>query len=69
MPRLWFVLALAASVAACTGSSYTIEGANIDTANQRAARYCGNRDATARLEQVHKRGTASVETYRCIAEE
>ena len=70
MPRLWLLLALAAGVTACTGSSYTIEGANIDKANERAAHYCGNRDATAQLEQVHQTGSSSIETtYRCVAAE
>lgn len=72
MPRLWPVLALALAVAvtACAGSSsYTVETANIDSANERAARYCNNREATAQLEQVHQNGSSSVETYRCIATE
>ncbi|HKW53115.1 MAG TPA: hypothetical protein VJO12_05440 [Stellaceae bacterium] len=69
MRRFWPVLALAVAVTACTGSSYTVEGANIDSANERAARYCNNRAATAQLEQVHQKGGSSVETYRCVAEE
>jgi hypothetical protein len=69
MPRLSLVLALAASVTACAGPSYTIEGANINTANERAARYCGGREATAQLEQIHQRGESSVQTYRCVASE
>jgi hypothetical protein len=70
MRRFWPGLALAATtVAACTGSSYTVESANIDNANERAARYCSNREATAQLEHVHQNGGTSVETYRCIAAE
>ncbi len=69
MLRLLALLALAGSVAACTGSSYTVETANIDSANERAARYCNNREASAQLEQVHQKGTSSVETYRCVAVE
>jgi hypothetical protein len=69
MPRFWPLLALLAGVAACTGSSYTVEGANIDTANQRAERYCSSREATAQLEQVRRKGDSSVETYRCVAQE
>ena len=69
MPRLWLLLALAATVAACTGSRYTIESANLDRASERAAHYCSNRDATAQLEQVHQQGSNSVETYRCFAAE
>lgn len=69
MPRLWLLLALAAGMAACTSSRYTIESANLDKASERAAHYCGNRDATAQLEQVHQKGSNSVETYRCIASE
>jgi hypothetical protein len=69
MPRRWLVLALVASVAACTGASYTIEGASIDNANERAARYCSNRAETAQLEHIRKSGDSSIETYRCIAEE
>jgi hypothetical protein len=72
MPRFWPMLALAAAVAsvtACTSSRYTIESANVDTASERAAHYCGNRDATAQLEQVHQKGSRAVETYRCVAAE
>jgi hypothetical protein len=69
MSRLWLLLALAAGVAACTSSRYTIESANLDNASERAAHYCGNRDATAQLEQVHQKGSRSVETYRCVAAE
>ena len=69
MPRLWLVLALAATVGACTSSRYTVESVNVDNANERAARYCGNQDATAQLEQVHQKGSRSVETYRCVASE
>jgi hypothetical protein len=68
--HVWFVLALAASAAACTGPSYTVASANMDSAYERAARYCSNREATAQLEQVHQRGSSSVETtYRCVAAE
>jgi hypothetical protein len=70
MPRLWPVLALAIALTACTGSSYTVQSANMDSASERAARYCSNREATAQLEQVHQRGSSSVETtYRCVAGE
>jgi len=69
MLRFWLVLGLAAAAAGCTGSSYSVEGTTIDNANERAARYCGNRDATAQLEQVHQSGSNSVETYHCIASE
>ena len=69
MPRLWLLLALAATVAACTSSRYTIESANLDKASERAAHYCGNQDATAQLEQVHQKGSRAVETYRCVAAE
>lgn len=67
MSRLWLIVALATALTACTGSSYTVEGANIENANERATRYCGNQDATAELEQVHQKGSTSVQTYRCIA--
>ena len=69
MPRLSLLLALAVSVTACAGPSYTIEGANINTANERAARYCSGRQATAQLEQIHQRGENSIQTYRCVAAE
>jgi hypothetical protein len=69
MPRLWLLVALAAGVTACTSSRYTIESANLNNANERAARYCGNQEATAQLEQVHQRGSRAVETYRCVAAE
>ena len=70
MPRLWPVLALTVALTACTGSSYTVAGANMDSANERAARYCSNREATAQLEQVHQKGSSSIETtYRCVAAE
>ena len=69
MPRLWLLLALAAGMAACTSSRYTIESANLDKASERAAHYCGNRDATAQLEQVHQKASNSVDTYRSIASE
>ena len=69
MPRLWLMLALAGGMAACTSSRYTIESANLNDASERAAHYCGNDDATARLEQVHQQGSRSVATYRCVAAE
>jgi len=69
MRRFWFMLALAATVAACTSSRYTIESANVQNANERAARYCGNQEATAQLEHVRQQDGRSVETYRCVAAE
>lgn len=70
MPRLWALLALTASVAACAGpASYTVEDANPETANQRAERYCSGREETAQLEQVRRKGDTSVQVYRCIASE
>lgn len=69
MRRFWPMLALAATIAACTSSRYTIESVNVQNANERAARYCGNQEATAQLEQVRQRGSRSVEVYRCVATE
>jgi len=70
MPRLWPLQALTACVAACAGpASYTVEDANIETANERAERYCSGREETAQLEQVRRKGDTSVEVYRCVASE
>jgi hypothetical protein len=69
MLRLWSLLALAVGVAACAGSSYTIADANINTANERAERYCSTREATAQLEQVRHQGDSAIQVYRCVASE
>ena len=70
MPRFSPMLALAIAVTGCTGSSYTVTSPSMDSANERAARYCSNREATAELQQVHQNGSSSVETtYRCVAAE
>lgn len=67
MPRLPFLLVLAAVSACATGSTYTIETADLRNANERAARFCQQQDATARLEGVQQQGDRAIQTYRCIA--
>ncbi len=69
MPRLWLSLALVATLIGCAGSTYTIEAANVEQANERAARYCNEREATARLEQVKRQGDRSIQVYRCVPPE
>jgi hypothetical protein len=67
MPRLPFLLGLAA-VSACTeGSTYTIAAADLRNANERAARYCRQQDATAQLESVKQQADRTIQIYRCIA--
>jgi len=67
MSRLPFLLVLAAVSACATGSTYTIETADLRNANERAARFCQQQDATARLEGVQQKGDRAIQTYRCIA--
>jgi hypothetical protein len=70
MPRLWPLLALTLGSAACAApATYTIADANITTANERAARYCSSREATAQLEQVRHQGDSAIQVYRCVASE
>jgi hypothetical protein len=67
MPRLPFLLVLAAVSGCGTGSTYTIETADLRNANERAARFCQQQDATARLEGVQQRADRAIQTYRCVA--
>ena len=67
MPRLPFLLVLAAVSACATGSTYTIETADLRNANERAARFCQQQDATARLEGVEQQADRAIQIYRCIA--
>ena len=67
MPRLPFLLVLAAVSGCAGGSTYTIETADLRNANERAARYCQQQDATARLERVERQADRSIQIYRCIA--
>ena len=67
MPRLPFLLALAAVSGCGTGSTYTIEAADLRNANERAARYCQQQDATARLEGVEQQADHAIQIYRCVA--
>jgi hypothetical protein len=69
MRRLCALLALTAGIAACAGPSYTTADADLAAANERAARYCGSRQATAQLEQVRHQGDSSIQVYRCVASE
>ncbi|HEX7968407.1 MAG TPA: hypothetical protein VF502_09315 [Stellaceae bacterium] len=69
MPRLCLSLTLVAILIGCTGPTYTIEAANVEQANERAARYCSGREATARLEQVRRQGDRSIQVYRCVSPE
>ena len=67
MPRLPFLLVLAAVSGCAAGSTYTIETADLRNAKERAARYCQQQDATARLERVERQADRSIQIYRCIA--
>jgi hypothetical protein len=67
MPRLPFLLVLAAVSGCATGPTYTIETADLRNANERAARFCQQQDATARLEGVQQRADRAIQTYRCVA--
>ncbi len=69
MPRLWLSLLLVAILVGCAGSTYTIEAANLEQGNVRAARYCSEQEAIARLEQVRQQGDRSVQIYRCVSPE
>ncbi|HEV2551177.1 MAG TPA: hypothetical protein VGU20_27960 [Stellaceae bacterium] len=67
MPRLPLLLVLAAVSGCATGSTYTIQTADLRNANERAARYCQQQDATAQLESVKRQADRAIQTYRCIA--
>ncbi len=67
MPRLWLPLSLAAILMGCAGSTYSIEAENLAQANERAARYCGEQQAIARLEEVRRQGDRNIQVYRCVA--
>jgi hypothetical protein len=66
MLRLPFLLALAAVGGCAQESTYTIETPDMRNANERAARYCQEQDATARLEGVQRQADRAIEVYRCI---
>jgi hypothetical protein len=66
MPRLLLLLAASVGIGGCPSSSYTIEAPSVSAANERAARYCGEQDATARLEGVRPQGNGEVQVYRCV---
>jgi alkylhydroperoxidase family enzyme len=67
MSRLPFLLTLAAVSACGASSTYTIEAADLRNANERAARYCQQQDATARLEGVAQQADRAIQIYRCVA--
>jgi hypothetical protein len=67
MPRLPFLLTLAALGGCAQGPTYTIAEADMRNANERAARYCHVQDAIARLDRVEQQADRAVEIYRCIA--
>jgi hypothetical protein len=67
MRRLPFLLMLAAVSACGASSTYTIEAADLRNANERAARYCQQQDATAQLESVKQQADRAIQIYRCIA--
>jgi hypothetical protein len=66
MPRILLIVPLAAALFGCTGPSYSIEGATLGKANQRAARYCAEREAQARLHGIERQNGHAVEVYRCV---
>ena len=66
MPVLLPIIALAAALFGCTGPFYSIEGATLGKANERAARYCHEREAQARLHGVERQDGQAVEIYRCV---
>lgn len=63
--RLWFVMAVAAGLSGCSGPVYTFEGSSLAKANERAERYCFERQDTAHYEGIEHRGSARIEIYRC----
>jgi hypothetical protein len=65
MARLLLLLVVT-SLGACTGPTYSYEGATLSLANERAARYCSEQEATARLEDIRPEGGGAVEFYRCL---
>jgi hypothetical protein len=67
MHRLPFLLALAALGGCAQGSTYTIAVADMRNANERAARYCHQQDAIARLDRIEHQADGAIEIYRCIA--
>jgi len=67
MPRLPFLLTLAAVSGCAAGSTYTIETADLRNGSERAARYCHEQDAIARLQGVEQQADRSIQIYRCIA--
>ena len=67
MPRVPLLLALAGVSACAAGSTYTIEATDLRKANERAARYCQQQDATARLEGVERQADRAIQIYRCVA--
>ena len=66
MPRLLLIAALALALFACAGPTYSIEGATLGKANERAARYCHEREAQARLHGIERQDGQAIEIYRCI---
>jgi hypothetical protein len=66
MPRLPFLLALAALGGCAQASTFTIAEADMRNANERAARYCHEQEAIARLDRVEQQPDRVVEIYRCI---
>jgi hypothetical protein len=60
------VFAAALGIAGCAGPTYSFEGPTIALANDRAARYCDEQDATARLEDIRPQRDGDVEFYRCV---
>jgi hypothetical protein len=67
MRRLPLLLALAVVGACAARSTYTIETADLRNANERAARYCQQQDAIARLDGVKRQADRAIQVYRCIA--
>jgi hypothetical protein len=65
MVRILMLLA-ATALGACAGATYSFDGPTIGLANERAARYCGEQDAIARLEDIRPEDGGEVEYYRCV---
>jgi hypothetical protein len=66
LTRFMLLITAAAGLGACTGPTYSFEGPTLWLANERAARYCDEREAAARLEDIRVEGGAAVEFYHCI---
>ena len=67
MPRAPFLLALAAVGGCGQASTYTIAAADMRNANERAARYCREQEATAQLDRVEHQADGAIEIYRCVS--